>query len=266
MTRTCCRLAVSAGLAVLLLSGCGDGQLRAGAAALVGDERVTTANLQRVVDEALVDPQARQELGQDRAAFQRQTLDTLVKRRVLAVAAAQRGVSVTDGDVDAELAKIVEGVGSREQLVAQAAQGGIPEQGIDAVVRDLVLTRALGDRLVQDVDVPQLQLQAAYLQGAAQYDRRLSRHILVADEPTARRVLAEVQRDPSRFAALAAELSTDTSSKDRGGDLGVAPRGQFVPEFEKVLFSLPEGGFGLARTEFGFHVINCVEVLKTSLA
>ena len=266
MTRTSRRLAVSAGLAVLLLSGCGDGQLRPGAAALVGDEKITTADLQRVVDEALVDPQARQELGQDRAAFQRQSLDTLVKRRVLAAAAAERGVSVTEGDVAAELARIIEGIGSREQLVTQAAQGGIPEQGIDTVVRDLVLTRALGDVLVEDVEVPLPQLQAAYQQGLAQYDRRRSRHILVADEATARRVLAEVQRDPSRFAALAAELSTDASNKDTGGDLGVAPRGQFVPEFEKVLFALPEGGYGLAKTEFGFHVINSVEVLTTSLA
>ena len=39
------RLVVSAGLAVLLLSGCGSGSVRPGAAALVGEERITVDDL-----------------------------------------------------------------------------------------------------------------------------------------------------------------------------------------------------------------------------
>lgn len=56
------RRAVSVGLAVLVLSGCGSGAVRPGAAALVGDERIPTDVLQQVVERSLSDPQAQQQL------------------------------------------------------------------------------------------------------------------------------------------------------------------------------------------------------------
>lgn len=266
MTSTPRRLAVAAGLAVLLLSGCGDGRLQPGAAALVGSDRIATDDLQRRVEQVLVDPQAEQELGADRAGLQRLLLDRLVKRRLLAAAAAQRGVTVTDGDVADRYQLILAQNGTRAALEANAARSAISPQDLDAYLRDLVVAEALGASLVAGVEVPPEQLRAAYQQNLASYDRVRARHILLPSEAAARAVLAEVQRDPTRFAALAARSSTDAGSKDKGGDLGVAARGQFVPAFEEVLFSLPEGGFGLARTEFGFHVVNSVERQRTTLA
>ena len=48
----------STGLAVLLLSGCGSGSVRPGAAALVGESRITVDTLQQFVERGLSDPQA----------------------------------------------------------------------------------------------------------------------------------------------------------------------------------------------------------------
>ena len=263
MTRTPRRLAVSAGLAVLLLSACGDGQLQPGAAAIVGDVRITTQELQEASELALADPQAQEQLGAEPAQFQRQLLGRLVQREVLQAAAESEGLTVTDGDVDAQLAVFAEGAGSVEALQQQGLQAGVSAEEFRPFIRDIVLDQALGDALVEDVDVPQDQLRAAFEQGAAN-DQVRSRHILVEDEATARRLLAQVEEDPSQFAPLAAEFSTDTSNAEAGGDLGVAPRGQFVPEFEELLFSLPEGGYGVVQTQFGWHVVNVVERLTTS--
>ena len=259
------RLAASAGLAVLLLSACGSGAVRPGAAALVGDERIPTDRLQQVVERGLADPQAAEQLGQDRPAFQRQTLSRLINRQVLAAAAEREGVSVDDGDVDAQFEDFAEQAGGREALEAQAAQNGIAPEDLPAFLRDVVLEQALGDELTADETVPQEQLQSLYQQNLAQYDQVRSRHILVADEAQARSILADVQADPSRFAALAAEFSTDTSNKDDGGDLGTAGRGQFVPEFEQLLFSAEPGSYGVVQTQFGWHVVNVVERVTTSL-
>jgi parvulin-like peptidyl-prolyl isomerase len=260
------RLVVSTGLAVLLLSGCGSGQVRPGAAALVGEERITVDTLQQVVERGLSDPQAEQALGQDRPAFQSQVLARLVNREVLQAAAAREGVTVDDGDVDAQLEDFAAQAGGKEALEAQAAQNGIAKQDLMPFLRDVVLEQALGDKLTEDEDVPQEQLEGLYQQNIAQYDRVRSRHILVEDEAQARSILAQVREDPSKFAELAAELSTDTSNKDQGGDLGLQGRGQFVPEFEALLFSAKPGTYDVVQTQFGWHVVNVIERETTSLA
>jgi len=58
------------------------------------------------------------------------------------------------------------------------------------------------------------------------------------------------------FEEVAAEVSQDPGSRDRGGDLGFFARGQMVKAFEDAAFALAPGRMsGPVKTEFGFHLI-----------
>ena len=81
-------------------------------------------------------------------------------------------------------------------------------------------------------------------------------HILLKDEDTATQVLTEVRAHPERFADLAREKSTDTSSAQKGGDLGMFYTGRMVPDFERVAFALKPGEISdVVKTQYGYHII-----------
>jgi len=85
-------------------------------------------------------------------------------------------------------------------------------------------------------------------------------HILVKDEDTAKQILAEARAHPDRFADLAKEKSTDTSSAQKGGDLGMFYTGRMVAEFERVAFALKPGEISdVVKTQYGYHIFMVTE-------
>jgi len=82
-----------------------------------------------------------------------------------------------------------------------------------------------------------------------------AKHILVAQEGVAYAILSRYRQGES-WDALAAEFSTDTGNKDRGGDLGWFSKGAMVDAFEQAAFATPVGQVvGPIQTDFGWHLI-----------
>src|SRR5207248_1648064 len=84
-------------------------------------------------------------------------------------------------------------------------------------------------------------------------------------EDKARAKVADVIRRAKAgedFGKLAAEISEDPGSKPKGGDLGWISKGEMVPAFEAVAFTLGRGELTPepVRTPFGFHAIKVLEV------
>ena len=119
--------------------------------------------------------------------------------------------------------------------------------------------------------VPDTDIAQYYADNQTQYstpEQVRARHILFEtdgkDEVEVRlqaeAVLADAKAGAD-FAALAEEHSEDASSASLGGDLDYFSRGQMVPEFEAVAFSLEPGTITdeLVQTQYGFHIINVID-------
>jgi parvulin-like peptidyl-prolyl isomerase len=125
--------------------------------------------------------------------------------------------------------------------VTQLTTLGLTEAQIRLLYESNVLHQKIFD--VITVDVPRTQ------------DQVWARHILVADQATANAVRQRLLNGED-FAKVAAEVSTDTGTKDKGGDLGWFGKGKMVPEFEAAAFSQKIGEIGQpVKSQFGYHII-----------
>ena len=121
---------------------------------------------------------------------------------------------------------------------------GIPTDVIEKSIRAQLLRDKVKEAITADLEPKQLQVHA--------------RHILVATESEANTVL-ELLKNGEDWNNLAANYSTDTATKDNGGDLGWFGKGQMVAEFEEAAFALEPGQVSdPVKTEYGYHIIQCL--------
>lgn len=93
-------------------------------------------------------------------------------------------------------------------------------------------------------------------------DRQDEKAVAKAKEKIEALKLRVAQED---FSAVAKAESEDEGSKGNGGDLGFFKRGQMVPEFETVAFSLKLGEVSEpVQTQYGFHIIKLEGLRKNT--
>ncbi len=102
------------------------------------------------------------------------------------------------------------------------------------------------------------EIKAAYDARASQMrveEQRRASHILVKTREEADKLLAELKKNPGRFAELAKKHSQDPGSAQSGGDLGWFGRGMMVKPFEDAVYKMGQNDMQVVESEFGFHVI-----------
>lgn len=117
--------------------------------------------------------------------------------------------------------------------------------------------------LAKQEPVSDAEIQAAYDARVAQYkveEQRRASHILVKDKAQAEKLLAEVRKNPGRFADLAKKESQDPGSAAKGGDLGWFGRGMMVKPFEDAVFDMKQDETRVVQSEFGWHVVRVTGV------
>lgn len=193
--------------------------------------------------------------GGARRRLEAGVLGHLVDAALITKGAATLGVKITDAELQAHIDELV-----RTELGGQPDawrrfldQRGYPEHEIRAQLREDLRREAVEDRLLPDLVVPPERVAEVYQDQYA--GRPIIRHILLAEQPQARRVLERLAAGED-FAALATELSLDTKTARRGGDLGPHLEDAFVAPFEEAIENARNGQtIGPVQTPFGYHII-----------
>ncbi|HML23586.1 MAG TPA: peptidylprolyl isomerase [Aggregatilinea sp.] len=184
-------------------------------------------------------------------AFDQSVLQSMIDQVLIEQYAAQQGIEVTDEDVDAELA-IQEQIAQQNDQTLEdlvAAQMYTVDEYREAI-RDMLLWTRVSEAVTADVSPMATQVHA--------------RHILVADEATARAIIDQLNQGAD-FAQLALQYSLDSSTAASGGDLSWVSIGDLLqPEVENAIFALPAGTLSQepVHSSLGYHVVQTLEVVE----
>ncbi len=244
------------GIIALLLAACGQATagpagVGAGDAAVVDGNAIPRTELASYVDGVLeVELELADEIGAELSPegrrdlvsqLQVDQLNRLINRELLFAVAAE--LDIDRDAIDAQARTI------RDEIIEQLGS----EDELERLLRQDSLTL----ELVDDVLLPQdaaLTLVRQQLVGDTVATRTV-RHILVEDEAEAEAIVADLAAGED-FATLAEERSVDPGSGARGGDLGPALRGAYVPPFDDAVWSAQlDEVVGPIESNFGFHVL-----------
>ena len=266
------------GVAMLFVAGCNaaepvanvDSQARKVVTFEGGD--VTQGELDEFAEQSGVpkdDPQYQ--------ATVQQIMPQLVSIEIAKAYAQEHDITVSDKEVDQELAKLKEQVGDQARASGQDVsdqeayeqalkQNNITEDQLRQDIRENLPVQKVQQRVAGDAEPSDKEIQKFYEQNKeAQFttpEQRCVRHILFnKDQKEKAEDIKQQLEDGGDFAKLAKENSQDPGSAAQGGDLGCLGTGETVPEFEQAAFGAERGEIvGPVQTEFGYHILQVTDV------
>lgn len=189
-----------------------------------------------------------------------QTMNNLIQEELVNQEADKAGVKITDADVDKEIDSIKKQYGTDEAFQSALQQYGMT---IDMLREQTPMQLQIRKILEPQAKVTDKDIEDYFNQNKAQYDQAeqvKASHILVATKEEADAILKQL-KDGADFATLAKEKSTDTGSKDNGGDLGFFGKGAMDPAFEAAAFALKVGETTSepVKSQYGYHIIKVTD-------
>ncbi len=184
-----------------------------------------------------------------------QALNVLIIEKIVRLEAEKENIEVTKDDIQAEMDKMIEEFGGEEAFNNALTFYGVTRADMEY---DIEMNLYLERLLEPVIEITEDEMKNYFEENKdsfAQKEEVKARHILVEDEETAREVKEKIDKGGD-FEELAKEYSTDTGTKDKGGDLGYFGKGKMVKEFEDAAFSLDIGEVSEpVKSEYGFHII-----------
>jgi parvulin-like peptidyl-prolyl isomerase len=240
------------------------GSATSSVAARVGDTEITDAEVTDEFQQRAEAPQLASELAADEGdsleeSLRANVLTELIRSEIVQQAADERGIDISESEIAAQRASVVESVGGEESFQQILEESNVSDEQLQTTLRDQAIQTAIGEELADDVTDEQVR-QAFEEDPQGQYGETVDvRHILTETRAQAQEAIDRIESGED-FAEVARDVSIDPGSAENGGDLGTVPRGATVPAFEEAAFDAEVGELvGPVETEFGFHVIEVTE-------
>jgi parvulin-like peptidyl-prolyl isomerase len=273
---------VAAIVLVAATSGLGSSSVPEGDIAVVEDAPDGTITAEDF-DRALEQTAARQQLEEVPPTDDPQyelladaAVSDLILSRWVGGEAEERGIEVTEREIDEELDRVKEQeFGSEKEFqrflddsgfTLEEARERIALQLVSQRIQDAVLPGAAGaqqspEALAAELGITDDDVQAYYDENVAQFEQPESRdvrQVLTETEEQADQALAELEQDssPQGFEQVAKEFSIDEATRSDGGLREAVVQGQSEPFLDQQIFGAPEGELvGPFETDAGWYVI-----------
>ncbi len=241
---------------------------------VVGDEPVLRSDIEFQHQQALMQ-------GADFAGDMKcQILEQMMIQNLLLEQAKIDSVEVSENQVlttvDRQISDFINRAGSREKLEEWLNKSilKIKEEQRE-LVRNQMLTQQMRQQITKDINITPMMIRRFFRetpkdslpQISAQYEyQKIAINPKISKEEIDRvkarlRDFQNQVREGRDFATLAVLYSEDPNSATRGGELGLTPRANLVPEFAQVAFNLRDKNkvSKIVESEFGFHIMQLID-------
>jgi parvulin-like peptidyl-prolyl isomerase len=239
--------------------------------AVVGDKAITKSEFDDLVQ------YAKRSYGTQKRPFPKvgtpeyvqirdQAIALLVQHAQFEVKAKELGVDVSDEAVDKRIDEYVKERhgGNHKKFEDELKQQGLSDAQARDIIRGNLVQEGIYKKVTSDVKIDDKAIKDYYAKNKTQYgtpETRVVRHVLVKDRAVAKRLYNQLKAGGD-WNAIAKKYSQDPASKNQGGKM-TATRGQLVPEFEEVAFSLAKNQVSIpVKTQYGWHIIQALSKTK----
>ena len=202
--------------------------------------------------------------------------EQLAKEKLLLNAAEEKGITVTDAQVDSLLELQYQKVGGEDRFLDYIAKNGVTIEYVKNDIANGFIVSKYMERIIMDESgISEKELMDNYQQ-LIQEDKTASvKHILLLTQGKSEQEKAEIYKKMQGilvrakkgedFDQLAATYSEDTASKDKGGLYEDFDRNTMVKPFSDAAFSVPVGELsGIIETQYGYHILKVIDRKKES--
>ena len=239
----------------------------------------------QIIKQSDIDNQWRQvkkqliEQGDTSEISQCEVLEDLVFEKLMLDQAQKDSIIISEAQVEGELERrirfFVIQIGSEKKLEEYYGKSiNEIKDEFRSSIKNQLLTQQMQQKIVGNISVTPAEVKAFYNRFPEDSLPFVNAEVEIGQiiiKPTVSKEAKEEAKEKlnrlreriikgEKFTTLAILYSEDPGSARKGGELGLVPRGTFVPEFEAAAYNLKEGEISkIIETEFGYHILQLIE-------